>query len=461
MRDKNVQFDRFHSTQSVDQKHQHSETNDASLTMKSDFKDIINKFRPRLDNFITLYKNIHRFPELGTQERRTALLICSFLSDLGLEVHYNIGGNGVVGVLKNGRGKTVLIRTELDALPVLEETRLSYASEVRSKDTYGKEVPVMHACGHDMNMACLLAATKLLHSASSQWSGTLIVCGQPDEERGGGAKAMVDDGLYNKVPVPDVILAQHVDHKRAGTLAIRAGLALAAANSFDVRIHGQGGHGSQPQNTIDPIVIASYTVVRLQSIVSRTVAPTDTAVVTVGSVHAGETENVIPDFCDLKLNVRTYKPDVRKKVLSAMHNIINSEAEASSVPTKPSIKATTTFPITENDSHLVSTIEKMWSTYFPASQLVEQEILAGSEDLPNLSIVPPGKGNGNKEEIRIPYTNWFLGGTDPKKWDDAVKNGTLGSIPRNHGSKFAPVIEPTLRTGTDAMALAVLGFLAL
>ena len=409
--------------------------------------DIVDRYRPDLQPFEVLYKDIHQHPELGLQEARTASLVAERFEELELDITRNIGGHGVVGILRNGPGPTVLIRGELDALPVLEQTSLPYASHAYQKNREGLEVPVMHACGHDLHIASLLAVMTLLKSAKKHWSGTLICLFQPDEETGAGAQAMVDDALYEKIPVPNVILFQHVDHQRTGTLSIRSGPIQAAADSLDVRIFGRGGHGAQPESCIDPIVIAGYIIVRLQSIVSRLVSPSDIAVVTCGSIHAGESGNTIPDHTDLKLNIRTYDTDVRDKVMSAVKKIIRAECEASGVEREPEITATGSFPLTDNDPEIVDKLLANWKNIF-GDKIHYQERKVASEDLPNLA-----------KAMNIPYAVWFLGGTDCATWDDAMECGRPELIPRNHSPKFAPVIQPTLRTGVDAMAIAILAFL--
>lgn len=273
------------------------------------------------------------------------------LTDLGLDVKEGIGGYGLAGVQRNGASPVVLIRAELDALPVREETGLV-------------ERPVMHACGHDLHISCLLATMQLLKAATSYWRGTVICVFQPNEEEGRGAAAMVHDGLYEKVPIPDVILFQHVDHQRTGTVSIGSGPTQAAADSFDARIFGRGGHGAQPESTIDPIVIASYIIVRPQSIVSWDIAPSDKAVITCGSIHAGEAENIIPDYLDFKLNIRTFDSQTRKKVLERAKQIITAEFEASNVPTPPRITVTTSCPVTNNNAAVVERLRNTWQAYF-------------------------------------------------------------------------------------------------
>ncbi|KAK0124122.1 hypothetical protein ONS95_009105 [Cadophora gregata] len=407
---------------------------------------IVDRFRPDWSPFEDICKYIHSHPELGTQESQTAALVARHLTDLGLDVKEGIGGYGLAGILRNGPGPIVLIRAELDALPVLEETGLPYASKVCARDSNGVEQTLMHACAHDLHISCLLATIHLLIAAKSYWNGTVICVFQPDEERGRGATAMVEDGLYEKIPIPDLILFQPVDHQRTGTVSIGSGPTQAAAGSFDVRIFGRGGHGAQPESSIDPIVIASYIIVRLQSIVSRDIAPSDVAVITCGSIHAGEAENIIPDFLDFKLNIRTFNSQVRKKVLERVKQIITAECEASNVPEPPQITVRTTFPVTDNNVAIVERLRNTWQPCFGDSLQIDVP-KAASEDLPNLA-----------NPHNIPYAVWFCGGTDAEKWDDAARRNQLDQIPRNHSGLFAPVIEPTLRTAINAMSLAVLTF---
>lgn len=412
-------------------------------------KKIVNDHRPKLDQYEGIYKNLHSRPELGRMESETAKLAADHLKKLGFEVHEGIGGHGLAGILENGSGRTILLRADMDALAMAEETGLPYASKVRMKDNQGTDQPVMHACGHDTHVTSLMAAAELLHSAKSSWKGTLICLFQPDEEHGAGAQAMVDDGLYKKIPKPDLVLGQHVTPIRSGAVATRSGPAMSAADSFDVTIFGRGGHGSQPQNTIDPIVTASHIIVRLQTIASREVKPGEVAVITCGSIHGGSSANIIPDQVDLKLNIRTYAPEVRSQVLASMKRIIESECEASGVEKKPVIKATDSFPLTVNDQELTDTLTSAFRSYFGHDNVWDMGLATASEDVSILAT-----------SIGVPYSFWNFGGTDNDKWDDAVRKGKVTSlIPGNHSSLFAPVIEPTLKTGIDAMSLAALTFL--
>lgn len=413
-----------------------------------DIGHIVSKNMPSLAPFRKIYIDLHEHPELGTNESRTSSIASMHLEELGFAVHRNVGGHGVVGVLENGDGKTILLRADMDALPIKEETGLPYASKARGKDLDGEDTPVMHACGHDMHITCLMAVASLLHNAKADWTGTLICLFQPDEEHGAGAQAMVDDGLYDIIPTPDLILGQHVDYRRSGNIAICPGTFMAAADSFDITIIGRGSHSSQPQLSIDPIVIAAYVLVRIQSIVSRFVAPLDTAVVSCGSIHGGSAENIIPDQVKLKLNVRTYKDSVRTRVLHSLKNIIQTECEASDATQEPIIQPTTRFPLTENDPEIAGAIGVAFRDFFGAKHTEVMEKLPGSEDFSNLA-----------RQKNIPYAFWFWGGTDPKKWDAAKENDRLELIPRPHSSKFAPVIETTMITGVQGLALAALRFL--
>ncbi|KFY26308.1 hypothetical protein V493_04181 [Pseudogymnoascus sp. VKM F-4281 (FW-2241)] len=400
--------------------------------------EIIEKHRPDLSEFENIYKDLHKHPELGTKEKRTAGIIAKRLKEAGFDVHENIGGHGLAAVIRRGDGPTVLLRADMDALALEEETDLPYKSTISN---------TMHACGHDMHVTCLLTAAKLLDAAKSEWSGTLICVFQPNEENGAGAKAMVDDGLYKAIPKPDVILGQHVSHMKSGELSICSGVTLSAADSFKVTIHGRSGHGSQPENCIDPIVIASSIVVRLQSIVSRVISPSDSAVVTCGSFHGGESENAIPDRVVLKLNIRTQNDKVREKVISAVKRIIKAECEAAGTTQPPDIEPTSRFPLTVNDPKIVDKLQDAFKPAFGDLPNVSG-MVSGSEDFSDLA-----------RQHDIPYAFWFFGGTDEKKWDDAVRNDTVHLLPHNHSAKFAPVIQPTLKAGSDALALAALTFL--
>ncbi|KAJ5168558.1 uncharacterized protein N7482_004152 [Penicillium canariense] len=414
---------------------------------KSRLHDLLDRFRPDLTPLEGIYRTLHQQPELSGQEEQTAQIAAEHLRSVGYDVHANIGGHGVAGVLRNGGGPTVLLRADMDALPLEEKTGLPYASTRHVQDRDGVRKPVMHACGHDSHVTSLMAASTLLHAARDHWRGTLVCVFQPSEEHLDGAQAMLDDGLYEKVPKPDLVLAQHVMRMRAGTVNLRAGPLLTAADAFDVRIFGRGGHGSAPQTTIDPILIGAAVVMRLQSIVAREVAPGEVAVVSCGSIKAGNSPNVIPDYLDLQLSVRTFTPDVREHVCAAIHRVIEAECQAAGAVEKPTITRTYSCPPTVNDEQTVEVLRDAFQPYFQES-LVDMERPSASEDF---SLLATAAG--------APYAMWMFGGIDENTWDEAVANGTVNDLPSNHSPLFAPVIEPTLRTGVDAMALGALAFL--
>ena len=405
-----------------------------------------------LARYEELYKHFHSHPELSLQERETASTIISHLESFnaGYELCTSIGGYGLVGVLKNGPGPSVLLRADMDALPVLELTGLDYASKVIMKDVAdGIEKPVMHACGHDMHVTCLLAAAEQLAHIKHTWSGTLIVLFQPNEERAVGAQAMVDDGLYDRIPIPDYVLGQHVLPMRAGRVGNRRGVIMGAADSFKVTVFGRGGHGSMPHRSVDPVVLAADIILRLQTIVSREVDPAEMAVVTVGSVQAGSTENVIADHAILKINIRTTSSHTRVRVLEAMQRIIHAECDASKSPKEPLIENTTRFPLTINNDDIAGNLASSFAEFFKGDFDAGQPPINGSEDFSILA-----------SSIGKPYNFWFFGGVDHELWDHAEKEGSLfEKVPANHSAYFGPVIFPTLRVGYEALCVAALTFL--
>lgn len=413
------------------------------------------------------YKDLHAHPELGLQEHRTAGKAAAALRDLGYEVTEGIGGTGVVGVLtrdgrkgqdgtenRDGReegraGPTVLLRADMDALPVRERTGLPYASTATTTDREGHEQPVMHACGHDIHVACMTGFARLMAQApEGAWHGTLVVLLQPSEEDGAGARAMIDDGLTDRVPRPDVVLAQHVLPYPAGQVGTRAGAFLSAADSLRITLHGRGGHGSAPQSTVDPVVLAAMCVVRLQTVVSREVGATSPAVVTVGRIRAGSGPNVIPDQAELELNVRTYDPAVRRRVLDAVERIVRAECQASDAPQEPEFEQLTRFPPTVNDDEVTATVARAFADCF-GDDARTFGLQTASEDL---SEIPAAFG--------VPFTYWGFGGTDPDRYATAEQNGTLDrDIPTNHSPTFAPLPQPTLDTGIKALTAATLAWL--
>ncbi|KAL5332259.1 hypothetical protein BJX70DRAFT_384672 [Aspergillus crustosus] len=413
----------------------------------SSLQAIINKYRPDLGPYETLYRDLHNSPELSGQEEETSLLVVNHLKRLGYEVHDRIGGHGVAAILRNGSGPTVLLRADMDALPMEEKTGLPYASSKTVKNKEGKTVPTMHACGHDTHVTGLLGSAELLYSAREHWAGTLILIFQPAEEELSGAQAMLDDGLYEKVPKPDVVLAQHVMRMKTGTVSVRPGRLLTATDAFDVRIFGRGGHGSAPQTCIDPIVTGAAIVTRLQSVVSREITPGELAIVTCGSIQAGHAPNIIPDQLDLKLSVRSYDPKVRLRLNAAIKRIIEAECEAAGTTAKPLITRTFTAPETYNDAETVKLLKKTFGAHF-GDNLVETDPATASEDFSLLA-----------RAVGAPYVMWLFGGTDEKTWEDAVARDAVNELPSNHSPFFAPVIEPTLVTAVDAMTIGALTFL--
>ncbi|OLP02698.1 amidohydrolase [Mycolicibacterium porcinum] len=386
-----------------------------------------------------LYRDLHQHPELSHQERRTAGVVAARLRESGLTVHEGVGGTGVVGLLGNGDGPRVLLRADVDALPVTEATGLPYAS---SQDG------VMHACGHDVHVTCLLGAADLFAGATDHWRGTVIALFQPAEEVGDGARGMVADGLADLVGPIDVALAQHVFPAPAGQLRTRSGPVLSAADSMRITVYGRGGHGSMPQATVDPVVLASMIVIRLQTIVSREVDPSQTVVLTVGSIQSGTKSNVIGDHAVLELNLRTFDESVRTAVLSAIRRVVVAECQASGSPRDPEFELYAGFPLTVNDDAVTARVEAAFGEYFGDRT---QMMPAGSAS-EDFSEIPAALG--------VPYTYWGFGGTDEQAFRAAeAADRVSADIPVNHSPRFAPVIQPTLDTGTQALVVAGLSWL--
>ncbi|WP_136708382.1 amidohydrolase [Agromyces sp. H66] len=397
-----------------------------------------------------VYRDLHAHPELSFQEHRTAGIVAGALERFGLAVTTGIGGTGVVGVLENGDGPTVLLRADMDGLPVEEATGLPYASTERGTDPDGNDVPVMHACGHDVHVTCLLGATERLTADRAAWSGRLVALFQPAEEWGGGAEAMIADGLFDRVPKPDVVLGQHVAPFPAGLVGVRGGPAMAGADSLTIRLHGTGGHGSRPETTVDPVYLAASTTVRLQGIVAREVAATDAAVVTVGQLHAGTKHNIIPSEAMLGLSVRTFDEAVREKVLASIERIVKAEAAASGAPREPEIVYDERFPVTVNDPDATERTAGALRHALGAERVIDPGLVSGSEDV---GVLATAAG--------VPLVYWLLGGMDPARFGDALQSGRMpDDVPSNHSPHFAPVIEPTLSAGVAALVAAAREWLA-
>jgi amidohydrolase len=385
----------------------------------------------------TLYLDIHQNPELSGHETQTAGKLASRLRSLGYEVTEHIGGTGIVAVLKNGTGPTVMLRTELDALPVEEKTGLPYASTVRTKDDAGGDVPVMHACGHDLHMAAIVGTAEIMAKSKGTWHGTLMLIGQPAEETISGASSMIKDGFMNRFPRPDVAVALHVGNELpAGKVGIVSGIYNTNADSLRITIYGKGGHGAAPHTTIDPIVIAARTILALQTITSREVKPGELAVVTVGYIHAGTKNNIIPDQAELGLTIRTYKTEVRKQVLAAVARMTKAEAEAAGAPREPSIERYEGTDAVYNEPALAQRLRGPLEAALGKDNVVTEEPITASEDF---SVFV---------EQGIPGFYFSLGGADPGKLAEAKAAGTR--LPSNHSPLFAPDVDPSLRTAIEA-----------
>ena len=389
-----------------------------------------------------IYKDIHRHPELSMQEKRTSQIAADYLKKYNWDVTPNIGGTGVVGLLKNGDGPTVMLRADMDALPITEATGLPYASTVKAHDDAGREVGVSHMCGHDFHVTWLMGAARLLAEHKDQWQGTVLAVFQPGEEVARGARAMIDDGMTTRFPKPDIILGQHVMVGIAGTVGHRSGAILSGGDSLEVKLFGRGSHGSQPQNSIDPVIMAAATTMRLQTIVSREIDPDKSAVVTVGSLQAGTKENIIPDDATLKLNIRTFDEDVREKVISAVKRVCCAECEASNAPREPEFSTLSYYPLTQNDADATAKVAEAFDAQF-GDRSYETPRRSASEDFSVFG-----------REWKVPYVFWFVGGTDKNTFLEAKKNKALNTIPSNHSPKFAPVLHPTLKTGFVTMITA-------
>lgn len=415
----------------------------------------IKSFEKNMDSFIDkllpelteIYKDIHRNPELSMHETRTSKIAADYLTKYQFEVTTPVGPTGVVGLMKNGDGPVVMLRADMDALPVTEKTGLPYASTKVARDDDGKEVGVSHVCGHDMHVTWLMGVARLFSEHKDQWKGTLMAVFQPGEEVGRGAQSMIDAGMMDRFPKPEVILGQHVMVGEAGTVGYRSGAILSAGNSIQVQLFGKGAHGSYPQTSIDPVIMAAATAMRLQTIVSREVAPTETAVLTIGSLQAGTKENIIPDHAVLKLNVRTFNDGVKDHILSAIKRICNAESVASNAPKEPEYTDLDSYPLTVNDAIDTEKVAAAFHAVF-GDKAHETGPASASEDFSIFG-----------RSWKVPYVFWFVGGTDPKTYLDAIKNNELNSIPSNHSPKFAPVINPTLKTGLQAMMAAAAAFL--
>ena len=389
-----------------------------------------------------LYLDLHQTPELSSHEIQTATKVASKLRDLGYTVTEHVGGTGVVAILKNGAGPTVMLRTELDGLPVEEKTGLVYASKVHTKDDSGRDVPVMHACGHDLHMASLAATAAIMAHSKSAWHGTLILIGQPAEETISGAKRMIEDGLMTRFPKPDIAVSMHVGNTLpAGQIGVGPGYRFSNADSLRITIYGKGGHGSMPNSTIDPIVIAARVVTTLQTIVSREVKPGEVAVITVGYIQAGTKNNIIPDHAELGLTVRSYKPEVRQQMLAAIARMTKAEASAAGATPEPKIEHLEATDAVYNDPALAQRLQGVLESALGKDRVVRDEPGMASEDFSYFT----AQG--------VPSFYFSLGGADPGKYAEAKAAGT--TLPSNHSPLFAPDVDPALHTGIEAEVAAL------
>ncbi|MFN0168048.1 MAG: amidohydrolase [Bryobacteraceae bacterium] len=408
--------------------------------------------RAEIGSLDALYRHLHANPELSFREKETSARIAQEFKTAGFEVTTNVGGYGVVGVLKNGPGRTLLVRTDLDGLPVEEKTGRPYASKVRTKNDEGIDTGVMHACGHDIHMSTVVGAARLLPKLKDRWSGTLVVIGQPAEERGGGALAMLKDGLYTRFPRPGLALGVHTDAAlEAGYIGYREGFAMANVDSVNLTVRGLGGHGAYAHATKDPVVLAAQIIVSLQTIVSREVKAVDSAVVTVGSIHGGTKHNIIPDEVKLQLTVRSYSEETREQILTSIRRIAHGLAKAAGIPDDrmPVMQVVSEdfTPATYNDPALVKRMVAMWKKLMGDDKVVERDPEMGGEDFSRFG----------KEEPKIPIFLLRVGTVDAERIAAAKRGGP--PLPSLHSPLYWPAPSPTIETGVKALTSAALEIL--
>lgn len=413
----------------------------------------------RLDGITACYEDFHQHPELSRREDRTAARMAELLASYGYDVTEGVGGHGVVGVLPNGDGPVLLLRADMDGLPITERTGLPYASTETAADEEGRTVGVSHACGHDSHLACLLGAADLLAAAREHWRGTLLLIVQPAEETASGALAMLRDGLYRRFPKPDVALGQHVVPLPAGVLGHRGGPMMAAAAELRVTIFGSGGHGATPHTTIDPIVIAGHVITRLQTIVARELDPAGFGVVTVGVVRAGTRANVIPDQAELGVTVRAFSDDVQARLIAAVERIVAAEAAAGGARREPTVSVVSKVPVNVNSDDQLALVRAAHEAVLGDDRVITAPALSASEDFPYF-------GSGGEDVdyagAPVPTVFWLLGGTAQDVWRNAPGDtpaAKLASLPVNHSPEFAPDPVPTMHTGVTALVAAAMAFL--
>ena len=397
-------------------------------------------------SLLELYQQLHAKPELSFHEKQTAKTLSKELRRLSFKVTEQIGGHGLVAVMKNGDGPTVLLRADMDALPIQEQTGKPYASKVTTTDEDGNTVPVMHACGHDVHMTVFIGTARKLVAEKDQWRGTLVMIGQPAEERGAGARAMLADGLFERFPLPDYNLALHVNaNLPAGTIGYTPGYALASVDSVDIAVHGIGGHGAYPHTTRDPVVLSAQIINSLQTLVSREIAPVEPGVVTVGSIHGGTKHNIIPDRVDLQLTVRAYSEATRQTLLGGIQRIAEGQAQAAGLPQDKwptvTIKDEAT-PSTYNDPELVQRLLPSFTHELGAEQVRELPPVMGGEDFSQYG----------RTKHDIPSLLFWLGAVEPEKYAEAQASGS--ALPSLHSPFFAPDADKTIATGVQVMSAA-------
>ena len=429
----------------------------AGLTSKAIAQEVPALVDKQLPGLLTTYKGIHAAPELSHHEAQTSALLAEEMRKAGYTVTERVGkypdgseAYGVVGIMKNGAGPTLLIRTDLDALPVAEDTHLPYASKVRSKNPAGQDVGVMHACGHDIHITTMIGVARNMAALKSQWHGTLMLIGQPSEETIDGAKAMMADHLYERFGRPDLAIALHDSNFAAGKVSVVSGPALASSTSIDVVMRGVGSHGAAPEAGKDPVVMAAEFVVELQTVVSRSVPPSQPAVVTVGDIHGGTKRNIIPDEVKMELTARCYSEEVRQIIIEGVKRTARGAAIAAGVPEARMPIVTVlddeSTPATINDPALSARLQKIFVAKLGAENVIEKQPIMGSEDVGILSA-----------ERKIPTVIFWLGAYDPAKVAESERTGV--ALPSPHSPFFAPLPEPTLRTGVTAMTDAAVALL--
>ena len=409
----------------------------AQTTATSDHNHLSAEVQGVYPTVQALYVDLHQYPELSGHEVNTAAKLATHLRQLGYEVTEKVGGTGVVGVLRNGNGPTVMLRTELDALPVEEKTGLAYASRVTTNDDSGHEVHVMHACGHDIHMSVWIGTAEIMSQTKGQWRGTLVLVGQPAEETVAGAKKMIADGLFARFPKPEVGIALHSGNNLpAGMVGFTPEYASSNSDAVTITVYGKGGHGAMPSTTIDPVVIASKLVLSLQTIISREIKPGDPAVITVGYIQGGTKSNIIPDEVHLGLSVRSYSPEVRKHLLAAIERIAKAEAEAANAPKPPLVRVVESTDAMYNDPKL--------------SQRLSQVLIEtlGADNVRKLPPTMTSEDYSEFTEAGVPSFYFSLGVANPRQFKEAQANGT--QLPSNHSPFYAPDMASSLQTGVEA-----------